>query len=192
MGETYSDPRARLQVKHRPQVRGSPICRDRARAPSRVESLRGWVKRFLIRGDQHANVWWWNPARMSWAKFAKELLPRGDVTVPAGQVVIDLFSKIRIRRTSFDARARLPGGERFSLVATLVSQPRPYSLERSCRLESTLSSTRYRRQPSQPGEARQFKQSDLRSMTICTPIRRRRLRSILRSRRRRPAGGCDA
>ena len=50
---------------------------------------------------------------MSWAKVAKELLPRGgDVAVPGGQVVFDLFLKI-----GFDAfhltRAhgvRLPGG----------------------------------------------------------------------------------
>ena len=37
---------------------------------------------------------------------------------------------------------------------------------------------------------RQFKQNDFRSVTICNPIRRRRRRSILRSRRRRPADGC--
>jgi hypothetical protein len=50
---------------------------------------------------------------MSWAKVAKELLPRGgDVAVPGGQAVFDLFLKI-----GFDAfhlsRAhgvRLPGG----------------------------------------------------------------------------------
>ncbi len=63
--------------------------------------------------EQRANVWWWNPARMSWAEVAKELLPRGgDVAVPGGQLVFDLFLKI-----GFDAfhltrarGARLPGG----------------------------------------------------------------------------------
>jgi hypothetical protein len=63
--------------------------------------------------EQYANVCWWNPARMRWAEVAKELLPRGgDVAVPGGQVVFDLFLKI-----GFDAfhltRAhgvRLPGG----------------------------------------------------------------------------------
>jgi hypothetical protein len=52
---------------------------------------------------------------MSWVEVAKELLPRGgDVGVPGGQAVFDLFLKI-----GFDAfhlsrahGARLPGGER--------------------------------------------------------------------------------
>ena len=52
--------------------------------------------------EQHSNVWWWNPARMSWAEVAKQLLPRGgDAAVPGAQVVFDLFLKI----VSFDARA---------------------------------------------------------------------------------------
>jgi hypothetical protein len=63
--------------------------------------------------EQHANVWWWNPARMCWAEIARKLLPRGgEVAVPGGRVVFDLFLKI-----GFDAfhltRARgvrLPGG----------------------------------------------------------------------------------
>jgi hypothetical protein len=63
--------------------------------------------------EQHPDVWWWNPARMSWVEVAKELLPHGgNVAVPGGQVVFDLFLKI-----GFDAfhlsRARgvrLPGG----------------------------------------------------------------------------------
>ena len=72
---------------------------------------------------------------MSWAEVAKELLPRGgDVAVPGGQGVFDLFLKI-----GFDAfhltRAhgvRLPGGERFFRVATLVSQRRLYSPAPGC------------------------------------------------------------
>ncbi len=45
--------------------------------------------------EQRANVWWWNPARMSWVEVAKELLPRGgEVAVPGGQVVFDLFLTI--------------------------------------------------------------------------------------------------
>jgi hypothetical protein len=67
---------------------------------------------------------------MSWAKVAKELLPRGgDVAVPGGQVVFDLFLKI-----GFDAfhltRAhgvRLPG-ERFCASA-----------KKSCSLQSMAS-----------------------------------------------------
>ena len=88
-------------------------------------NVRGDQRLVISRGaaglEQHANVWWWNPARMSWVEVAKELLPRGgDVAVPGGQVVFDLFLKI-----GFDAfhlsRAhgvRLPGGERFFQVAS--------------------------------------------------------------------------
>jgi hypothetical protein len=80
-------------------------------------NVRGDQRLVISRGaaglEQHANVWWWNPARMSWVEVAKELLPRGgDVAVPGGQAVFDLFLKI-----GFDAfhltRAhgvRLPGG----------------------------------------------------------------------------------
>ena len=80
-------------------------------------NVRGDQQLVISRGaaglEQHANVWWWNPARMSWVEVTKELLPRGgDVAVPGGQVVFDLFLKI-----GFDAfhlsRAhgvRLPGG----------------------------------------------------------------------------------
>jgi hypothetical protein len=71
------------------------------------------ISRRAVGLEQHANIWWWNPARMSWLEVAKELLPRGgNVAVPGGQVVFDLFLKI-----GFDAfhlsRAhgvRLPGG----------------------------------------------------------------------------------
>ena len=80
-------------------------------------NVRGDQRLVISRGaaglEQRANVWWWRPARVSWAEVAKELLPRGgDVAVPGGQVVFDLFLKI-----GFDAfhlaRARgvrLPGG----------------------------------------------------------------------------------
>jgi hypothetical protein len=79
--------------------------------------VRGDQRLVISRGavglEQHANVWWWNPARVNWMDVAKELLPRGGkVAVPGAQVVFDLFLKI-----GFDAfhlsRAhgvRLPGG----------------------------------------------------------------------------------
>jgi hypothetical protein len=62
-------------------------------------NVRGDQRLVISRGaaglEPHANVWWWNPARMSWAEVAKELLPRGGkVAVPGGQVVFDLFLKI--------------------------------------------------------------------------------------------------
>jgi hypothetical protein len=102
-------------------------------------NVRGDQRLVISRGaaglEQRSNVWWWNPARMSWVEVARELLPRGgNVAVPGGQVVFDVFLKI-----GFDAfhlsRARgvrLPGGERFFRVATLVSQPRPYSPVPDC------------------------------------------------------------
>ncbi len=63
--------------------------------------------------EHRADAWWWNPARTSWAEVAKRLLPLGgDVAVPGGQGVFDLFLEI-----GFDAfhlsRANgvtLPGG----------------------------------------------------------------------------------
>jgi len=63
--------------------------------------------------EQRADGWWWNPARTSWAEVVKRLLPLGgDVAVPGGQPVFDLFLAI-----GFDAfhlsRAHgvtLPGG----------------------------------------------------------------------------------
>ncbi|HZZ63382.1 MAG TPA: hypothetical protein VFE63_19820 [Roseiarcus sp.] len=63
--------------------------------------------------EQRADAWWWNPARTSWAEAAKILLPNGgDVAVPGGQGVFDVFLEI-----GFDAfhlsRAhgvKLPGG----------------------------------------------------------------------------------
>jgi hypothetical protein len=49
---------------------------------------------------------------VNWVEVAKELLPRGgDVAVPGGPVVFDLFLKIGFRRILFDARAwrKAPG-----------------------------------------------------------------------------------
>jgi hypothetical protein len=62
-------------------------------------NVRGDQRLVISRGaaglEQHANVWWWNPTRVSWVLVAKELLPRGgDVAVPGGQAVFDLFLKI--------------------------------------------------------------------------------------------------
>jgi hypothetical protein len=80
-------------------------------------NVRGDQRLVISRGaaglEQRANAWWWNPARISWVEVAKELLPRGgEVAVPGGQVVFDLFLTI-----GFDAfhlsRAhgvKLPGG----------------------------------------------------------------------------------
>jgi hypothetical protein len=63
--------------------------------------------------EQRADAWWWNPTRTNWAEAAKELLPLGgDVAIPGGQGVFDLFLRI-----GFDAfhlsrahRVKLPGG----------------------------------------------------------------------------------
>jgi hypothetical protein len=63
--------------------------------------------------EQRADAWWWSPARTNWAEVAKRLLPLGgEVAVPGGQAVFDLFLEI-----GFDAfhlsRAHgvtLPGG----------------------------------------------------------------------------------
>ena len=102
-------------------------------------NVRGDQRIVISRGaaslEQRANVWWWHPACVSWAEVANELLPRGgDVAVPGGQVVFDLFLRI-----GFDAfhlsRARgvrLPGGERFFRVATPVSLPRQRSPVPDC------------------------------------------------------------
>src|SRR5271157_3712125 len=63
--------------------------------------------------EQRTDAWWWSPALVTWAEVAKRVLPRGgDVAVPGGQGVFDLFLAI-----GFDAfhlsRAHgvtLPGG----------------------------------------------------------------------------------
>jgi hypothetical protein len=45
--------------------------------------------------EQRADAWWWNPTRTNWAEVAKELLPLGgDVAIPGGQGVFDLFLRI--------------------------------------------------------------------------------------------------
>jgi hypothetical protein len=96
---------------------GSDLVVLRPSQPRTRAQRQGDQRLVISRGaaglERHATVWWWNPARMSWMDVAKELLPRGgDVAVPGGQVVFDLFLKI-----GFDAfhltRAhgvRLPGG----------------------------------------------------------------------------------
>jgi hypothetical protein len=92
---------------HRIEINGYAIVSDDDRiagpdglipASPRNEKDWGCFQRALASSDlveQHANVWLWNPARMSWMEVAKELLPRGgDVAVPGVQVVFDLFLKI--------------------------------------------------------------------------------------------------
>ena len=98
-------------------IAGSALVVLGHRSYELAPNVRGDQRLVVSRGaaglEQRANVWWWHPARVSWAEVAKELLPHGgDVAVPGGQVVFDLFLEI-----GFDAfhltRARgvrLPGG----------------------------------------------------------------------------------
>ena len=86
-------------------------------------NVRGDQRLVISRGaaglEQRANVWWWNPARVSWVEVAKELLPRGgDVAVPGGQVVFDLFLEIGFDALPFcsrGARRKAPGPDRAAL-----------------------------------------------------------------------------
>jgi dihydrofolate reductase len=80
-------------------------------------NVRGDQRLVISRGaaglEQRANVWWWHPALMSWAEVARELLPRGgDVAVPGGQGVFDLFLKIGLDAFHLTRAhgVRLPGG----------------------------------------------------------------------------------
>jgi hypothetical protein len=96
---------------------GSDLVVLGRRSHELAPNVRGDQRLVISRGaaglKQHANVWWWNPARVIWAKVGRELLPRGgEVAVPGGQAVFDLFLEI-----GFDAfhlsRAhgvKLPGG----------------------------------------------------------------------------------
>ena len=80
-------------------------------------NVRGDMRLVISRGpeglEKRADAWWWNPERERWPEVAKRLLPNGgDVAVPGGQGVFDLFLGI-----GFDAfhlsRAhgvKLPGG----------------------------------------------------------------------------------
>jgi hypothetical protein len=74
-------------------------------------NVRGDQRLVISRGaaglEQRANVWWWNPARVSWVEVAKELLPRAGRPGRVRSILED-----RIRRISFDARAwrKAPGG----------------------------------------------------------------------------------
>jgi hypothetical protein len=81
-------------------------------------NVRGDLRLVVSRGadglEQRADGWWWNPAQVGWAEVVKRVLPLGgDVAVPGGQGVFDMFLEI-----GFDAfylsRAHgvtLPGGQ---------------------------------------------------------------------------------
>jgi hypothetical protein len=81
-------------------------------------NVRGDLRLVISRGadglEQREDAWWWNPERIGWAEVVKQVLPLGgDVAVPGGKGVFDLYLKI-----GFDAfhltRAhgvRLPGGQ---------------------------------------------------------------------------------
>ena len=131
-------------------------------------NVRGDQRLVVSRGaaglEQRANVWWWNPACVSWAEVAKELLPgRGDVAVPSGQVVFDLFLKI-----GFDAfhltRAhgvRLPGGRALFSHCDAGLSARPYSLapdcasaKKSCSMQSMTSTSTSGARSARPTPAR--------------------------------------
>jgi hypothetical protein len=113
-------------------------------------NVRGDQRLVISRGaaglERHANVWWWNPACMSWVEVATELLPRGGkVAVPGGQAVFDLFLKI-----GFDAfhltRAhgvRFPGGRALfsGCDAGLSAEPDCALAKRSCSMHSMASTS---------------------------------------------------
>ena len=118
-------------------------------------NVRGDQRLVISRGaagfEQRANVWWGNPARMSWKEVAKELLPRGgDVAVPGGQAVFDLFLKIRFDAFHLTRAHRFsPRAMSVSLAArqTLMSTPRSasstiFSLTRNPAPASTASAER--------------------------------------------------
>jgi hypothetical protein len=81
-------------------------------------NVRGDLRLVVSRGvdglEQRADGWWWNPAQVGWAEVVKRVLPLGgDVAVPGGRGVFDLFLEI-----GYDAfhlsRAhgvKLPGGQ---------------------------------------------------------------------------------
>jgi hypothetical protein len=81
-------------------------------------NVRGDLRLVISRGadglEQREDGWWWNPERIGWAEVVKRVLPLGgDVAVPGGKGVFDLYLKI-----GFDAfhltRAHgvmLPGGQ---------------------------------------------------------------------------------
>ena len=63
--------------------------------------------------EQRPDAWWWNPAQASWPDVAKRLLPEGgDVAVPGGQPVFDLFLAIGFAafHLSHARGVKLPGG----------------------------------------------------------------------------------
>ena len=80
-------------------------------------NVRGDLRLVLSRGSlglvRRADGWWWNPALIGWADVAKELLPQGgDVAVPGGQPVFDLFLKIGYDEFHLSRAhgVKLPGG----------------------------------------------------------------------------------
>jgi len=88
--------------------------RSHALEPNVRGDLRLVISSGADRLEQREDAWWWNPARIGWAEVVKQVLPLGgDVAVPGGKGVFDLFLKI-----GFDAfhlsRAHgvtLPGGQ---------------------------------------------------------------------------------
>ena len=80
-------------------------------------TVRGDLRLVLSGGvaglEQRPDGWWWNPARVGWTEVAERLLPRGgDVAVPGGQPVFDLFLQIGFDEfhVSRAHGVRLPGG----------------------------------------------------------------------------------
>ena len=80
--------------------------------------------------EKRADGWWWDPRRTTWEKSRPACCRTGGrVAVCGGQVVFDLF--LMIGYDGFHlSRAHgviLPGGARYSPLATAASRPRPCS-----------------------------------------------------------------
>ncbi len=81
-------------------------------------NVRGDRRLVVSRGaaglEQRVDAWWWNPERTPWEETAKRLLPHGgDLAVPGGQSVFDLFLAIGFDEFHL-SRAHgvmLPGGQ---------------------------------------------------------------------------------
>ena len=80
-------------------------------------NVRGDLRLVVSRGtvglEQRTDAWWWAPALIGWPQVAKRLLPLGgDVAVPGGQPIFDLFLEIGFNAFHM-SRAHgvtLPGG----------------------------------------------------------------------------------